>query len=55
MTTMNMTPAEHVDSAERAVALAEHYVSEQKYDRVSAFAALATAHAAIAQAKGASR
>ena len=55
MTTVNMTPAEHIDSAERAVALAEHYVSEQKYDRISAFAALATAHVLLAQAKGGSR
>lgn len=55
MTTVNMTSAEHIDAAERAVALAEGYVCEQKYDRVSAFAALATAHVLLAQAKGGAR
>ena len=50
-----MTAAEHLEAAERAVVLAEQYISDQKYDRVAAFAALATAHAAIVQAKGASK
>jgi hypothetical protein len=47
--------AEHLEAAERAVALAEPYISDQKYDRVTAFAALATAHVLLAQAKGGSR
>ncbi len=46
-----MTAAEHLERAERALADAERYVRDQKWDRVAAMAALASAHIALAEAK----
>ena len=51
-----MTAAEHLDRAEKYIAEAERQMyREQNTGRATAYAALATAHAAIAEAKESSR
>ena len=46
-----VTAAEHLDRAEEALASAERCYHNQKFDRVAAMAALASAHIAMARTK----